>query len=192
MNFEEHVAKPLLAEAGIATPAGGLAVSPDQARDLAANLGPVVVKAQIPTGKRGKAGGVKTADTAAEAAVAAETILGMEIGGHRVERLLVEARVDVARELYAAVLDDASGGSPLAMFSTRGGMDIEAVAATAPDAIRRVRVDIARGFGEDQALALISGMGLESAEAPISPPPWQKFFPSLSVLTVPVAMWFGG
>ena len=89
MNFEEQAAKPLLASAGIAVPAGALAASPAEAADYAGRLGPVVVKAQVPAGKRGKAGGIKPADSPEEAAQAAETILGMTIGGHRVEKVLI-------------------------------------------------------------------------------------------------------
>ena len=156
MNFEEHVAKPLLREAGIAVPAGGVAETVAAARDLAAAIGPVVVKAQVPTSKRGKAGGIKVAGTPDEAAAAAADILGMEIAGHRVARVLVEACVDIAQELYAAVLNDTVGGCPLVMFSAKGGMDIEDLAAADPGAIRRHMVDIVEGFGTAQAEALIA------------------------------------
>ena len=88
MNFEEHAAKPLLSEAGIAVPDGGLAKSPEEAGRIAARLGPVVVKAQVPTGKRGKAGGIRPADSAVEASAAAEAILGMTIGEHLVDGLI--------------------------------------------------------------------------------------------------------
>ncbi|MFQ5955496.1 MAG: succinate--CoA ligase subunit beta [Kiloniellales bacterium] len=167
MNLEEHAAKHLLREAGIAIPAGGLATSPDEARELAAAMGPVVVKAQVAAGKRGKAGGVRVAATADEAAAAAEAILGLEIEGQRVERLLVEARVEIAQELYAAVVDDSPTGSPLVLFSAQGGMDIEELAARAPGAVGRASVDIAKGFSEAEALALISGLAVADAQAAI-------------------------
>ena len=103
MNFEEHTAKPLLRAAGIATPDGALARTPDEAETAARRIGPCVVKAQVPTGKRGKAGGIKLAADAAGAKAAAGSILGMTIGEHRVAAVLVEAQVPIAREMYAAV-----------------------------------------------------------------------------------------
>ena len=107
MNFEEHAAKPLLAPAGIAVPAGEVVGDAAGAGRAAAKLGPCVVKAQVPAGRRGKAGGIRAAATPAEAEAAARAILGRAIGGHPVERLLVERRIAVQRELYAAVLTDA-------------------------------------------------------------------------------------
>jgi succinyl-CoA synthetase beta subunit len=85
MNFEEHAAKPLLRAVGIETPKGSLATTPDEAERIAAEIGPCVVKAQVPTGKRGKAGGIKLAATPAEARAHAKQILGMTIGEHWVE-----------------------------------------------------------------------------------------------------------
>ena len=134
MNFEEHAAKPLLRAAGIATPQGALAATPAEAAQIADKLGPCVVKAQVPTGKRGKAGGIKLAADAAEAEAAAAAILGMTIGEHRVEKVLVEEQVPIAREMYAAVLNDPASKGPLLLFSAEGGMDIEEIAA---DASRR-------------------------------------------------------
>ena len=145
MNFEEHAAKPLLRAAGIATPTGGLATSAEEASAIAAKLGPCVLKAQVPTGKRGKAGGIKLAANAAEAEAAASAILGMTIGGHRVERLLVEEQVPIARELYAAVLNDPASKGPLLLFSARGGMDIEEIAASHPGELVRLPCDIRKG-----------------------------------------------
>ena len=119
MNFEEHAAKPLLARHGITVPKGAVVATPDEAARAAARIGPVVVKAQVPTGKRGKAGGIKLAATPDEARSHASAILGMDIGGHRVERLLIEAQMPIARELYAAVLNDPASKSPLVMFSLK-------------------------------------------------------------------------
>ncbi|MBX9592573.1 MAG: acetate--CoA ligase family protein [Hyphomonadaceae bacterium] len=146
MNFEEHAAKPLLRTAGIATPRGLLAASPAEAERIATTLGPCVLKAQVPTGKRGKAGGIKRTHTPAEAKSAATAILGMSIGGHRVERLLVEAQVPIAHELYAAVLNDPASKGPLLLFSARGGMDIEDIAAAHPDELVRLTCDIRTGL----------------------------------------------
>ena len=130
MNFEEHAAKPRLAEVGIQVPAGELADTPDAAAAEAGRLGPCVVKAQVPTGKRGKAGGIALAKSPVAAATAAARILGMEIAGHRVEKVLVEAQVPIVRELYAAVLNDPASKGTLVLFSPEGGMDIEEIAAT--------------------------------------------------------------
>ncbi len=169
MNFEEHAAKPLLRAAGIAVPRGRLARSAAEAQAVAAELGvPVVVKAQAPTGKRGKAGGIGTADAPGEAAAAAEAILGMEIAGHRVESVLVEERAAVAAEYYAAVLNDAASKGPLVMFSPEGGMDVEEVAASMPDRLRRAPVDIARGLDLASARRMLEGLGLGADETPVA------------------------
>ena len=168
MNFEEHAAKPLLSARGIAIPRGGLAHTPDEAAAIAARIGAVVVKAQVPTGKRGKAGGIKLAATPDEARMHAKAIIGMDIGGNRVEKLLIEEQVPIARELYAAVLNDTSTKSPLVMFSTAGGMDIEEVAATAPDKLRLRPVDIRRGLSHADAATLIQGLALGRAEGAVA------------------------
>jgi succinyl-CoA synthetase beta subunit len=158
MNFEEHAAKPLLAAAGIAVPEGRLVTTAEEAAEAAQALGPVVVKAQAPAGKRGKAGGIRPADGPAEAAAAAQAILGMEIGGHRIERLLVERRAAIEKEYYAAVLNDAESGGPLVLFSTAGGMEVEEVAASAPDALRRLTFDIRHGLSAADARGLAAGL----------------------------------
>ncbi len=168
MNFEEHAAKPLLAGRGIAVPRGELARTPDEAAEVAARIGAVVVKAQVPTGKRGKAGGIRLAATPDEARRHAKSIIGMEIAGHKVEKVLIEEQVPIERELYAAVLNDPSSKGPLVMFSTEGGMDIEDTAATAPDNLRLQPVDIRRGFLRADADALIQGLGLGAAEGMVA------------------------
>ena len=160
MNFEEHAAKPLLQAAGIAIPRGQLARSATEAEAAAAALGvPVVVKAQVPAGKRGKAGGIRSADDPELAREAANAILGMDIAGHRVEAVLVEERVAIATEYYAAVLNDAASKGPLVVFSPEGGMDIEEIAASKPDRLRKTRVDILRGFDLDSARAMLGSLG---------------------------------
>jgi succinyl-CoA synthetase beta subunit len=168
MNFEEHAAKPLLARHGIAIPRGALARTPDEAAGIAERLGAVVVKAQVPTGKRGKAGGIRLAATPAEARTHTRAIIGMAIAGSRVEKVLIEEQLPIARELYAAVLNDPASKGPLVMFSTEGGMDIEEVAASVPDKLRRQPVDIRRGFLRADAEALVEGQGLGTAEAKIA------------------------
>ena len=168
MNFEEHVAKLLLARHGIVVPRGELARTPGEAVTVASGIGAAVVKAQVPAGKRGKAGGIKLAATPDEVRTHAAAIIGMEIAGHRVDQVLVEEQLPIARELYAAVLNDASSKGPLVMFSTEGGMDIEEVAATAPAKLRRRPVDIRGGFSRADAAALVQGTGLGAAEAAVA------------------------
>ena len=160
MNFEEYASKPLLAALGIQVPRGRVAVSADQAGAAAAELGPVVIKAQVPAGKRGKAGGILPAADEARAREAAGAILGMDIGGHRVERVLVEEQASIARELYAAVLNSPGGKGPLVMFSATGGMDIEEIARTDSAALREAHVDIRVGFDGAAAEALLTGLDL--------------------------------
>jgi len=169
MNFEEHAAKALILKpAGVNLPVGRVCTTPAEAKAAAASIGPCVVKAQVPSGKRGKSGGVKLAAAPAEAEAAAREILGMMIGGILVERVLVESRADIRREFYAAVLPDVGARSPLVLFSTEGGMDIEEVAANRPDAIRRHIVDVTRGFSQSDAEAMLSGCDLGAAVEPVA------------------------
>ncbi|NYZ13255.1 ADP-forming succinate--CoA ligase subunit beta [Azospirillum sp. RWY-5-1] len=163
MNFEEHAGKAVLRGAGLPVPQGRVCHSPEEAAETARAIGPVVVKAQVPTGKRGKSGGVKLVDTPEAAADAARAILGMDINGHKVGKVLVEEKAGIAREFYAAVLLDTANRSPLVLFSTEGGMEIEEVAASRPDALKRLNVDSTKGFSEADAKALIQGLDLGDA-----------------------------
>ncbi len=160
MNFEEHAAKPLLAAAGIATPPGAVAMNAQEAETIAARIGACVVKAQVPSGKRGKAGGIKLAASPAEAGAAAAEILAMEIGGHAVGRVLVEAQVRIAAEYYAAALNDAETKGPLLLFSAAGGMEIEELAATRPETLLRLPVDIRHGPARAAIAQGLAGLGL--------------------------------
>ncbi|MBZ8131972.1 succinate--CoA ligase subunit beta [Afifella sp. IM 167] len=164
MNFEEHAAKPLLAGAGIPVPEGILAATPEEAARAAEKIGPCVVKAQAPTGKRGKAGGIKLAASPEEARSHAGAILGMSIDGWKIDRLLVEAQVPIAREFYAAVLDDNAARSPVVLFSTMGGMDVEEAAERDPNAMRRIPVGINEGLSPEAARKGIAGLDLGGAE----------------------------
>ncbi|HET7190581.1 MAG TPA: ATP-grasp domain-containing protein [Pseudolabrys sp.] len=169
MNFEEHAAKSLiLAPAAIPVQRGMLCITVAEAAMAAANIGPCVVKAQVPTGKRGKAGGIKLASTPDEARAAAKQILGMRIGEYTVERVLVEEQADIAREFYAAVLYDVSMRQPLILFSTEGGMDIEDIAAANPNAIRRLLVDIDGSPSPADIAQMLKGLNLGVAEAQIA------------------------
>ena len=164
MNFEEYRAKPLLVSVGIAVPESDVAWDAQTAGEIAERIGKCVVKAQVPTGKRGKAGGIKLASSADEARSHAEAILGMEIDGHPVEKLLIEAQVPIAKELYAAVLNDAGSKNPMILFSMMGGMDVEEVAETDPDAMRKIPVEITKGFDLADAHQAIAGCGLAVME----------------------------
>ena len=132
MNFAEHAAKPLLAAAGIAIPDSRLVDNVADAGHAAKVLGPVMIKAQVPTGKRGKAGGIQPAENAQTAAAAAERILGMNIGGHIVTQLLIEQQASIQQEYYAAILNDANSQSPRLLFSAQGGWTLK----TSPLSIR--------------------------------------------------------
>lgn len=168
MNLEEYAAKQsVLAKAGVPIPNGMVCRSPEEVSVAVAKIGPSVIKAQVPTGKRGKSGGIKMADTPDDGAAAARQILGMMIGGSRVERVLVEERCPIARELYAAVLIDVPSRSPLVLFCTEGGMDIEEVAEQKPGAIRRHVVDLKRGFTAAHAAELLAGLNLGPASLDI-------------------------
>jgi succinyl-CoA synthetase beta subunit len=164
MNFEEHAAKPVLAQAGIQILRGRLCATPEEAGEAAAAVGPCVVKAQVPTGKRGKAGGIRLAGTPKEAAEAARAILQLEIGGHAVRTVLVEEQAKIAREFYAAILNDSATRGPLVLFSNEGGMDIEEIAATRPGALLRRPVDIAKGFDQSAARAMLGATALGAAK----------------------------
>jgi succinyl-CoA synthetase beta subunit len=169
MDFEEHVGKSkVLTPAGIHVPRGVLCASPAEARAAAEALGPCVVKAQVAAGKRGKAGGIRRAATPEEAERAAAAILGLSIGDHRVERLLVEEQAPVARELYASVLHDVEARRPLVLFSTEGGMDIEAVAAAKPAAIRRRLMDPTEAATPESFAPMLAGLGLDACEPQVA------------------------
>ena len=168
MNFEEWAAKPLLETHGIAVPTSMLAHNPAEAAAAAEVIGPCVVKAQVPTGKRGKAGGIKLAATPVEARAAAEAILGMEIGGYPVEKVLVEAQLPIEKELYAAVLNDPAAKAPSVLFSTEGGMDVEEAAESKPEAMRRIAVDITEGLTSEKALTALEGLSLDGQASAIA------------------------
>ena len=143
MNLHEHQAKFRFAEFGIPIPRGKVALTPDEAQAIAEELGTAVtvVKAQVFTGGRGKAGGVKVAKSPAEARQHAEAILGMDIKGHIVHKVLIDPGANIKDEIYLAVTNDRAARKPLIMASAEGGMDIEEVNRTMPEKIIRVHVD---------------------------------------------------
>jgi succinyl-CoA synthetase beta subunit len=155
MDIHEYQAKELFRQAGIPVPPGEVATTAEEARAIATRLGgAVVVKAQVHTGGRGKAGGVKLASSAEEAESHASRILGMEINGLTVHKVLVTPAEDIASEAYVGVLVDRKTQAPVFMVSPEGGVDIEEVAHSNPDAIRKVRIDPRYGLFPHQAYAM--------------------------------------
>src|SRR4051794_33545547 len=149
MDLLEYQGKQLFARHGVPVPDGKPAASVDEALAAADEIGyPCVVKAQVLIGGRGKAGGIKVVKDRDEARDAAEAILGMDIRGHTVHEVWVEAASDIAEEYYASIVFDRSAKAPLLMLSTQGGMDIEEVADRDPQAIARLHVDPLLGFQE--------------------------------------------
>ena len=162
MDLYEYQGKQLFARAGIPVSEGRLATTPEEARQAAEELGgQVVVKAQVLVGGRGKAGGIKIADTPAEAEAHAAAILGMDIRGHVVRRLWVERASDIAKEYYLSVTFDRGEKKPLFMLTTEGGVDIEEVAEKHPEALARLHVDPLVGSQPWQARWLIFTAGIE-------------------------------
>jgi len=161
VDLYEYQGKELFRRYGIPVSEGQLARTPEQAGAAAEELGgPVVVKAQVLTGGRGKAGGIKLAGSPAEAEGRAREILGLDIHGHFVRKLWIERASDVAREYYLSITLDRGAKKPLFMFTTEGGIDIEEVAATSPEAIVRLHVDPLEGFQPYQARRLVFAAGI--------------------------------
>jgi succinyl-CoA synthetase beta subunit len=146
MDLFEYQAKELFAKHNVPTTPGRVTTSPEEARAIAAEIGrPVMVKAQVKTGGRGKAGGVKYAATPDDAYTHAKNILGLDIKGHVVKKLLVSEASDIAEEYYVSFLLDRANRTYLAMCSVEGGVEIEEVAATKPERLARVPVDAVKG-----------------------------------------------
>ncbi|WP_058365113.1 ADP-forming succinate--CoA ligase subunit beta [Haloparvum sedimenti] len=163
MKLHEYQAKEIFADAGIPVPESRLAGSVDEVLDAVDEIGyPAAVKAQVHVGGRGKAGGIKIAGDRDEAAQYAEEILGMDLKGYTVDKVLVEAGVDFVDELYVGVTMDRGEGKPVLMVSTEGGVDIEEVAAENPDAIAREHVDPAFGLHPYQARKVVYEAGVDA------------------------------
>lgn len=162
MNVHEYQAAEVLAKHGIPVNPGRVASTPEEARDAARDLGgTVAIKAQVHTGGRGKAGGIKLTHNPNDARDAAEAILGMDIRGHTVNKVLVAKGADIASEFYLGVVLDRPNRSILIMSSAEGGVEIEEVAATAPEKIIRVNADPVLGFHPYQARELAFALGIE-------------------------------
>jgi succinyl-CoA synthetase beta subunit len=160
VDLYEYQAKHLFDEHGVPVTAGEVCVTPDAAHEAARKIGSaVVVKAQVKTGGRGKAGGVKLAASPDEARARAEDILGLDIKGHVVRRVLVTEATDIAEEYYVSFLLDRANRAFLAMASVEGGVDIEEVAATRPDALALVRIDAIEGVDATVAADIVDRAG---------------------------------
>ena len=185
MKIHEYQAKAILARYGVTTPRGEVAFTKEEAREAAQRLKTpvVVVKAQIHAGGRGKAGGVKLARSADEAAELASHILGMILvtpqtgpQGRVVRRLLIEEGLDIKRELYLGLLVDRETGRPMFMASAAGGMEIEEVAKDNPGAILREQIPPAVGLQPYQARKIAFGLGLSGELAPVATPFLQALY----------------
>ncbi|MGH3091046.1 MAG: ADP-forming succinate--CoA ligase subunit beta [Gaiellaceae bacterium] len=162
MDLYEYQGKQLFARFGIPVSEGRVATSAEEARAAAEELGgQVVVKAQVLTGGRGKAGGIKLAETPEEAGARAGEILGMDIRGHTVRRVWIERASDIAREYYLSITFDRGEKKPLFMLTTQGGVDIEEVAEKTPEALARLHVDPLVGFQPYQARWLCFTAGVD-------------------------------
>ncbi len=165
MDLYEHQGKELFARFGIPVSDGRVATSPDEAFNAAQELGgEVVVKAQVLTGGRGKAGGIKLAASPEEAKEHAAAIIDMDINGHVVRRLWIENASDIEREYYLSLTFDRGEKKPLYMFTTQGGVDIEEVAASSPESLVHLHVDPLEGFQPWHGRALVFRAGIEDAE----------------------------
>jgi succinyl-CoA synthetase beta subunit len=164
LDLYEYQGKQLFKRFGIPVSEGRVASTAEEARRAAEEIGGrVVVKAQVLTGGRGKAGGIKLADDPADAEEKAGQILGLDIRGHVVRRLWIEQASDIAKEYYLSITFDRGVKKPLFMFTTKGGIDIEEVAASDPEALVRLHVDPLEGFQPWQARRLVYGAGVEDA-----------------------------
>jgi succinyl-CoA synthetase beta subunit len=165
VDLYEYQGKELFKRYGIPVSEGRLATSPEEARAAAEELGgQVVVKAQVLTGGRGKAGGIKLADDPRDAEQKAREILGLDINGHVVHKLWIERASDIAKEYYLSITFDRGEKKPLFMLTTQGGVEIEQVAEESPDALARLHVDALEGFQPYQGRRLIYGAGIEDPD----------------------------
>ncbi|MEV6116171.1 ADP-forming succinate--CoA ligase subunit beta [Streptomyces sp. NPDC052109] len=174
MDLYEHQARQLFEEHGIPVPRAEVTDSPKGAREIARRLGGrVVVKAQVKTGGRGKAGGVRIAADPAAAELTARQILGMDIRGHRVGTVMLAEPVDIAEEFYVSYVLDRTAGCFLAIASAQGGMEIEEVAVSRPEAVARIPVDRTEGVTSATAGRIASAAGLPPQTADVLVRLWQ-------------------
>src|SRR5215210_4670915 len=161
MRFFEYESREIVRRAGIPTTKFGFARTAEEARAVAEDIGgPVVIKSQVLTGGRMKAGGVQFADTADDAAGQAERVLNLTINGHEPRGVMVDTRADVAQEYYAGVVWDGTRKQPVMIFSDVGGIDIEQVAEEQPDRVGRRHFPTTRPFSEYMAKELVASVGV--------------------------------
>ncbi len=164
MKIHEYQAKDILARYGIPVQPGRVAHTPDEAEAIARELGgPVVIKAQVYVGGRGKAGGIQFGDTPEEARASAKKVLGMDIKGLTVEKVLVTSKIDIKEEYYLGIILDRKTQSPVVMVSKEGGIDIEEVAANTPEKIIQQPIDMHYGLRPFEAREIIARAGLPHA-----------------------------
>jgi succinyl-CoA synthetase beta subunit len=164
----EHHAKQIFAQAGIAVPEGYPAMSADQAASIAEGIdGPVVIKALVPVGKRGEAGAIQFAENSRGAAQAASDLIGRYIGAYMVDTVLVEERIEIATELYISIIIDRYERKPRIVISAQGGVSIEDVARTEPDAIISDTISMSRGLPEYRAREFWAATGISGPVVPL-------------------------
>ncbi len=160
MKIHEYQAKDILARYGVPIQPGRVAHTPEEAEAIARELGgPVVIKAQVYVGGRGKAGGIQFGDTPAQARAAAAKVLGMDIKGLKVEKVLVVFKLEIKEEYYLGIVLDRKTQAPVVMVSTAGGIDIEEVAATTPEKIIRQPIDMHWGLRPFEARDILARAG---------------------------------
>lgn len=163
LKIHEYQAKDILARYGIPVQPGRVAQTPEEAEAIARDLGgPVVIKAQVYVGGRGKAGGIQFGDTPELARAAAARVLGMDIKGLTVEKVLVTSKIDIQEEYYLGIVLDRKTQAPVVMVSTAGGIDIEEVAATSPEKIIQYPIDMRWGLRPFEALNIVAQAGFPS------------------------------
>ncbi len=180
MDLYEYQGRELFARHGLPVLSGGVAETPEEAEAIAARVGrQVVVKAQVKVGGRGKAGGVKLADTVADAKARATDILGMDIKGHTVHKVMVTEAADIAEEYYFSYLLDRANRTFLCIASVAGGMEIEQVAHEAPEKVVKAAIDASKGVDEALARQIVTQAGFPAAVADqvvdIAVKLWQAF-----------------
>jgi succinyl-CoA synthetase beta subunit len=168
MKLLEYQAKEVLSSLGIPIPPGMVARTPDEAAAACAKLGPVAVKAQVPVGGRGKAGGIKLAKTPDEARAAAKQIIGMDIKGFKVPLVYCESALDIEREIYLGFTVDRDARANILMLSSKGGMEIEQVAEESPESIARLYPNPWRGPLDFELTKLVFDAGLGELARPLS------------------------
>jgi succinyl-CoA synthetase beta subunit len=168
MKLHEFTAKGIFKDFGIPIPQSKVGETPEEAEKAARELGkPVAVKSQVLVGGRGKAGGIKFAETPEEAGKVAASLMGMDIKGEKVEKILIEEKIEIKSEFYLSIAVDRSARKALIMASSSGGVDIEEVARKTPEKIYKYHVDPLEEFFPFQARDIARKMGIETSLIPV-------------------------